>query len=112
MASTSLWFGVLNQPILKRRPLSSQTWTCLGALAIPLWATWPALALRALEMPAFECLTIAFFFAWAVLAFFRKSRRRGHQLEATNMDTSNSLRGWPVRLECLSYFGNSLHPSR
>jgi drug/metabolite transporter (DMT)-like permease len=39
----------------------------VGVLAIPLWATWPALALRALEMPAFECLTIAFLFGWIAL---------------------------------------------
>jgi len=40
----------------------------VGALAIPLWATWPALALRAFEMPAFECLTVAFLIGWLVLA--------------------------------------------
>jgi drug/metabolite transporter (DMT)-like permease len=40
----------------------------VGALAIPLWATWPALALWSFEMPAFECLTIAFAVGWLVLA--------------------------------------------
>ena len=42
-------------------------------MAIPLWATWPALALRTLEMPALECLTIAFLFGWIVLARAERS---------------------------------------
>jgi len=28
----------------------------IGALAIPLWATWPSLAIRTLEIPPFESL--------------------------------------------------------
>ena len=45
-------FGTLGAPPSGRwRPLSPQAWTCVGVLAIPLWATWPTLALRTLEMP-------------------------------------------------------------
>jgi len=68
MASTALWFGAFNPPCRIHRPISPRVWTCVGALAIPLWATWPALALRAFEMPAFECLTVAFLVGWLVLA--------------------------------------------
>jgi drug/metabolite transporter (DMT)-like permease len=67
MSGTALWFGAFNPPQRIRRPLSPRTWTCVAALAIPLWATWPALALRAFEMPAFECLTVAFLVGWLVL---------------------------------------------
>lgn len=50
-----------------RQPLSPRAWTFVGALAIPLWATWPALAVRTAEMPAFQVLAIAFSVAWLVL---------------------------------------------
>jgi len=61
----------LRPPARQWRPLSPWAWTCVGVLAIPLWATWPALALRALEMPAFECLTIAFLVGWIALGCIR-----------------------------------------
>ena len=67
MSSTTVLFGTLHPSSAGWRPLSPKAWTCVGALAIPLWATWPTLALRALEIPAFECLTIAFGFGWLVL---------------------------------------------
>lgn len=44
----------------------------MGAFAIPLWSTWPALALWSLEMPAFECLTIAFGVGWIVLTLLER----------------------------------------
>ena len=47
-----------------RRPLSRWMWSALGGLAIPLWATWPALALQTHEIPALESLTIIFLVAW------------------------------------------------
>src|ERR1700692_3673216 len=65
--SSAILCESLGPPALQGRPLSPRAWTCVGVLAIPLWATWPALALRALEMPAFECLTIAFSFGWIAL---------------------------------------------
>ena len=67
----------LGPPVRERRPLSPRAWTCVGVLSIPLWATWPALALRALEMPAFECLTIAFLFGWIALRFTRRMTEAG-----------------------------------
>ncbi len=66
-ADTLIWFGTLGAPARRRHELSPKAWTCLGLLAIPLWATWPALALRTLQVPAFECLTIAFVAGWLVL---------------------------------------------
>jgi drug/metabolite transporter (DMT)-like permease len=66
-ASVTVWFGTLESTARRRQPLSPRTWTCIGLLAVPLWATWPALALRALEIPAFECLTLAFLTGWLVL---------------------------------------------
>jgi drug/metabolite transporter (DMT)-like permease len=41
-----------------------------------LWATWPALALRALTIPAFECLAIAFACGWLVLARLERASGR------------------------------------
>jgi len=35
-------------------------WTLIGALSIPLWAAWPALALRTLAVPPLEMLSLAF----------------------------------------------------
>jgi drug/metabolite transporter (DMT)-like permease len=66
MSSTTLWFGPLSPPSFKRRPLSPNTWTCVGALAIPLWATWPSLAIQTLEVPPFESLAIMFLFGWLI----------------------------------------------
>jgi hypothetical protein len=48
--ATSLWFGAFRTPTGWRRMLSPRVWTCVGALAIPLWATWPALALWSFEL--------------------------------------------------------------
>jgi drug/metabolite transporter (DMT)-like permease len=67
-SSSAILCESLGPPARQWRPLSPRAWTCVGVLAIPLWATWPALALRALEMPAFECLTIAFSFGWIALS--------------------------------------------
>jgi drug/metabolite transporter (DMT)-like permease len=66
-ADTLLWFGAQRAQSRRWGNPSPVTWTFLGLLAIPLWATWPALALRALQIPAFECLTIAFVAGWLVL---------------------------------------------
>ncbi len=73
MTGTAVWFGALDRVYRVRRPLTPRVWTCVGALAIPLWATWPALALRAFEMPAFECLTVAFFTGWLVLTIIARA---------------------------------------
>jgi drug/metabolite transporter (DMT)-like permease len=65
--AATLWFGAFRSRPTWGRTLSPRAWTCVGAFAIPLWATWPALALWSLEMPAFECLTIAFAVGWITL---------------------------------------------
>lgn len=71
-SSAAAWFGSLTPRSESVRQLSPRAWTCVGLLAIPLWATWPALALRALTIPAFECLTVAFLFGWMVLGRLEK----------------------------------------
>jgi drug/metabolite transporter (DMT)-like permease len=58
----------------------------VGALAIPLWSTWPALALWSLEMPAFECLTIAFGVGWIVLTLLDRPVRDGQQRDQTTAE--------------------------
>jgi len=83
----------LGPPARQWRPLSPRTWTCVGVLAIPLWATWPALALRALEMPAFECLTIAFLFGWIALGCTQRT--------ATTVASKHSRRlSWVPAIAC------------
>jgi drug/metabolite transporter (DMT)-like permease len=60
--------SVAFQPPARRwRAWTTSTWTCVGALAIPLWATWPSLALRTRELPIFECLSIAYLIGWLSL---------------------------------------------
>lgn len=71
-SGVAAWFADSSPRAGAVREWSPRAWTCLGLLAIPLWATWPALALSALSIPAFECLTIAFLFAWLVLARFKR----------------------------------------
>jgi drug/metabolite transporter (DMT)-like permease len=67
----SVFFG---QPSLRHwnwRPTSTLIWTLVGSLAVPLWATWPALSLETWDMPAFECLTVIFTVAWLGMYLFR-----------------------------------------
>src|ERR1700716_3331124 len=73
--TATLWFGVFRSGAARARTLSPRAWTCVGAFAIPLWSTWPALALWSLEMPAFECLTIAFGVGWIALALLERPTR-------------------------------------
>jgi drug/metabolite transporter (DMT)-like permease len=83
----------LGPPARLWRPLSPRSWTCVGVLAIPLWATWPALALRALEMPAFECLTIAFLCGWIALGCTQRT--------ATSMASKHTgLLSWVPAIAC------------
>src|SRR5882762_10132113 len=73
MSSTTLHFGVLSPPSTRQRTLSPRTWTCIGALAIPLWATWPSLAIQTLRVPPFESLAVMFFFGSFVFASLHRS---------------------------------------
>jgi len=95
MSSTTVRFGTLSPPSA-RRPISPKAWTCVGALAIPLWATWPTLALRALEIPAFECLSIAFLFGWFILAGLERPAANG----AKEAAAVSSWRSWIPALAC------------
>ncbi|MFL6605601.1 MAG: DMT family transporter [Steroidobacteraceae bacterium] len=71
----------------KPKPWSPRVWTCLGALAIPLWATWPALSLQTQAIPALECAAICFLVASLVLA-------RMEQSGATTGSRISSWRAW------------------
>jgi drug/metabolite transporter (DMT)-like permease len=87
MSSTTLWFGSLAPLPIKKRPLSPNTWTCVGALAIPLWATWPSLAIQTLAIPPFESLAIMFFFGWLVF-------NQLHRPDPADREWSSSKRSW------------------
>ena len=60
MTSTAVCFGELSPARTLKRQLSPSQWTAIGALAIPLWAMWPSLALRTAAVPPLETLTLAF----------------------------------------------------
>jgi drug/metabolite transporter (DMT)-like permease len=92
-SNTALWFGTYSPPYRIQRPISPRIWTCIGAFAIPLWATWPALALRAFEMPAFECLTVAFLVGWLVLAGIARPA-------AGNLERRRSALSWLPAVAC------------
>jgi drug/metabolite transporter (DMT)-like permease len=77
MHEDALSFGALSPSSRKRRPLPRAAWTGIGAVSIPLWATWPTLAVWAATMPAFEVLTIAFAVGWLVLARLERSPSGG-----------------------------------
>ncbi len=104
MASSSLFFGSLNPPVGRLRRLSPRVWTVIGALAIPLWATWPALGWRSLEMPAFECLAIAYLCGWLVMSILE-----GYA--AKTESESTFLQSWvPPFMLALALAGNgALH---
>ena len=87
MPGTTLLFGELSPPSVKHSTPSPRTWTCVGALAIPLWATWPSLAIQTLEIPPFESLAVMFLFGWAVLTSLRRS-------DGADMEESSFKRSW------------------
>ena len=93
ISNATVWFGIPGSPVHRWQSLPPRVWTCVGLLAIPLWATWPALALRGLTIPAFECLTIAFAFGWLVLARLEK-------VPARTGDRGRSPRSWLVAGAC------------
>lgn len=67
-------FAAFDTSTRRWRPPASALWTCVGALAIPLWATWPTLALRTRELPIFECLGVAYLVAWLALSALERAR--------------------------------------
>ncbi len=60
MTHNAVCFGELSAARTFKRHLSPWQWTAIGALAIPLWAMWPSLALRTTAVPPLETLTLAF----------------------------------------------------
>jgi drug/metabolite transporter (DMT)-like permease len=75
MSDLTAWFGELSPIPGARSPFTPRmTWTLIGTLAIPLWATWPALSLRATSVPPFELLAIMFGFGSLVLTGLYRSK--------------------------------------
>jgi drug/metabolite transporter (DMT)-like permease len=64
MSGTAVYFGELVRAQMRRPHLSPAQWTAIGALAIPLWAMWPSLALRTVAVPPLQTLTLAFACGW------------------------------------------------
>ncbi len=77
MHADVLNFGWLGGFSWRRLSLPPAAWTGVGALAIPLWATWPALAVSAASIPAFEFLTIAFSVGLLMLRCLERHRDEG-----------------------------------
>jgi hypothetical protein len=67
MHEHALRFGALTPFTDRRWSLPPAAWTGIGALSIPLWATWPALATWASVMPPFQILTITAAVGWLLL---------------------------------------------
>ena len=64
MTSAPVCFaGLTPAPAAVRAPTPLQ-WTALGALAIPLWALWPSLAIRTASVPPLETLAVMFACGW------------------------------------------------
>jgi drug/metabolite transporter (DMT)-like permease len=59
MSSPACFAGLSEARATVRVPTPLQ-WTGLGALAIPLWALWPSLAIRTAAVPPLESLTLMF----------------------------------------------------
>jgi drug/metabolite transporter (DMT)-like permease len=66
----------------------------VGEFAIPLWSTWPALALWSLEMPAFECLTIAFGIGWIVLTLLDRPSSGSRNAEESAFQGRRASTRW------------------
>lgn len=71
--STAVFSGAFRASSKQWRPATPVVWTCIGGLAIPLWATWPALSLQTGSIPTFECITIVFTVAWLAMGCLQNS---------------------------------------
>jgi len=60
MSGTAVLFAHTASAPALRRSFSPLQWTAIGGLAIPLWALWPALALRTVAVPPLQTLTLMF----------------------------------------------------
>jgi drug/metabolite transporter (DMT)-like permease len=84
---TAVYFGALRSPARPWRPPSPIVWTCVGGLAIPLWATWPALSLQTRAIPSFECITIIFTVSWLMMLLLERRSTR-------SIETHSARRAW------------------
>jgi drug/metabolite transporter (DMT)-like permease len=75
LPSTAVYYETIGSPPRKRRPISRSVWTCVGAAAIPLWATFPALAIRTFEIPSLEFLAMMFAVGWFASACLHRVSR-------------------------------------
>jgi drug/metabolite transporter (DMT)-like permease len=104
LTQTAVCFGEPVTARLRSRNLSPFQWTCLGALAIPLWAMWPSLALRTAPIPPLETLTLAFGCGW--LSFSVLHLLAG---EEGGNATAGSLRAWiPALVYAVALSGGDL----
>jgi prepilin-type processing-associated H-X9-DG protein len=75
-SDTATLFADATEVPARRQRLTRVEWTWLGALAIPLWATWPSLAIRTLMVPPLETLGVMFFFGWITFALLARAQGR------------------------------------
>jgi len=87
MISSAAYFGLRWASTRPWRPRLPNIWTCVGGLAVPLWATWPALSLQTRAIPVFECITIIF--AVSSLVMLSLERR-----SAITIETKPVTEGW------------------
>jgi len=103
----TIHFATLRAPLRRWRPSPSARWTCIGALAIPLWATWPTLALRTRELPIFEVLSIAYLVGWLTLNALERARARTTETSAVLGDSATSVpriaSAWQSRIPALMF---------
>lgn len=86
------------------RHLSPFQWTCIGALAIPLWALWPSLALRTAPVPPLQTLTLAFACGWVSFTLLHV-----HAGENAGKASGNPARAWiPALVYALALSGGDL----
>jgi drug/metabolite transporter (DMT)-like permease len=103
MTSTAVYFGELLRTRMRRPHLSPAQWTAIGALAIPLWAMWPSLALRTVATPPLETLTLAFACGW--ISFKVLQVRAGE----AGGNSARPLRSWiPALVYALALSGGDL----
>ena len=104
MTPTTVFFSERSSTRPRARKLSPLQWTCIGALAIPLWAMWPSLALRTAPIPPLETLTLAFACGWVSF-----NALHAHARDDAGDATPLSRRAWiPAVIYALALSGGDL----
>ena len=76
----------------------------MGALAIPLWAMWPSLALRTPPIPPLQTLAVAFACGW-----ISSSLLHVHAAKEADQETPGSIRAWiPAYVYTVALSGGDL----